>query len=89
MRAYQAKIEGLVQGVGFRWSAVNEARRLGVHGWIRNEADGSVSARFEGEDASVAAFREWLGKGPPGATVRDATFSPVAPSGLFRSFVVE
>jgi acylphosphatase len=46
-------ISGIVQGVGFRYNARNEARRLGVTGWIRNLWDGRVEAVIEGDKESV------------------------------------
>ena len=43
-RAVLVRITGRVQGVSFRvWTRI-EAERLGLHGWVRNEADGSVSS---------------------------------------------
>ena len=64
-------VTGRVQGVGFRYSTVDEARRLGVHGWCRNEADGSVEVEVEGERAAVEALVRFLHRGPPGARVED------------------
>ncbi|HUL58884.1 MAG TPA: acylphosphatase [Anaeromyxobacteraceae bacterium] len=62
-------VAGRVQGVAFRASAVDEARRLGVRGRVRNLADGTVEAEAEGEQAAVEALVRWCGRGPPAASV--------------------
>ena len=62
-------VHGVVQGVGFRYSARIEARRLGLSGWVRNRRDGTVEAEVEGDAASVQAMLDWLATGPPGAAV--------------------
>jgi acylphosphatase len=64
-------VTGRVQGVGFRFSTVDQARRLGVHGWVRNQADGSVEVLVEGERAVVEGLVRYLHRGPPGARVDD------------------
>ncbi|TVP78572.1 MAG: acylphosphatase [Gemmatimonadales bacterium] len=63
------QVRGRVQGVGFRWSARNEARRLGLAGWVRNEEDGSVLAVARGGAEALEAFSTWLADGPPAARV--------------------
>jgi len=66
-----ALVKGQVQGVGFRFTTVDAARRLGVRGWVRNCPDGSVEAEAEGERAAVEALVRFLHRGPPGALVED------------------
>ena len=64
-----ARITGRVQGVKYRATALREARRRGLTGWVRNEPDGTVQIDVEGDPASVDAFLAWCGEGPPGAQV--------------------
>ena len=62
-------ISGRVQGVFFRQSALEQARRLGLGGWVRNRLDGRVEAVFEGEPAALDAMVKWCHEGPPHAYV--------------------
>jgi acylphosphatase len=62
-------VEGFVQGVGYRDFARRAALRLGVSGWVRNRADGSVEALIEGEPAAVEAMLAEMRRGPRGAAV--------------------
>ncbi len=87
--AREVRIEGRVQGVGFRWSAYEEARRCGVVGWVRNAPDGSVEVHAEGSAAAVEAFLSWLRQGPPGARVDSLRARPVQPTGTYRRFSIE
>jgi DNA ligase D-like protein (predicted 3'-phosphoesterase) len=70
-KGVRVAVRGGVQGIGFREAAVARAHDLGVLGWVRNEDDGSVLLQAEGPDEAVDAFVEWLGEGPPGATVKE------------------
>jgi acylphosphatase len=63
------RVEGRVQGVGYRWWAVGEAERLGLSGWARNRADGSVEILAIGDPAAIAALERACAAGPPAAHV--------------------
>jgi len=63
------RVHGLVQGVFFRASAREEAIRLGLAGFARNEPDGSVLIEVEGEEDALDAFVAWCRRGPPRARV--------------------
>jgi acylphosphatase len=64
-------VEGLVQGVSFRAYTAEEARRLGVKGWVRNLPDGRVEVEAEGERSAVEALVAWCRHGPPAARVEN------------------
>jgi len=63
------RIEGLVQGVGYRAWAAAEARKLGLTGWVRNRSDGTVEALVSGSTEAVEAFVAACARGPAGARV--------------------
>lgn len=69
LAAIQVQIYGRVQGVWFRGWTVTEATTLGLTGWVRNRADGSVEALFVGLPADVETMIAKCGDGPPGARV--------------------
>lgn len=68
-------IEGLVQGVSFRASTVEEARRLGLSGWVRNVPTGAVEAVVEGDETTVKSLIDWCRTGPPMARVERVNIS--------------
>lgn len=68
-RAVRLMVGGHVQGVGFRWWVVGEARALGVDGWVRNRRDGRVEVLAVGEDRALDRLTSALASGPPGARV--------------------
>jgi acylphosphatase len=78
------KIFGVVQGVGYRWSMVTEARRLGVRGGVRNCQDGSVEAIVAGTTQALDQIIDWARKGPPSAMV--TAVDVLAGEGAFESF---
>lgn len=70
-----ARVTGRVQGVSFRAWTRDTAIGLGLAGWVRNEADGSVSALLSGGQEAVDAMVGQLWQGPPHAQVRDVAIS--------------
>ena len=69
MNAKRLRIEGLVQGVGYRAWMARKASALGVCGWVRNRGDGSVEALVYGETASVEELLRACRTGPLAASV--------------------
>ena len=83
-QAVDVTVTGRVQGVFFRAEAQQEAYRLGVAGWVRNEPDGSVAAHFEGEPDAVEAMVAWCREGPRRARVDDVDVRDAEPTGARR-----
>lgn len=63
------RVEGRVQGVGFRWWTRAVALELGVRGWVRNTADGAVEVHAAGPRGALAELKKRLGHGPASARV--------------------
>jgi len=89
MAAFHAVVTGRVQGVGFRYSTIRQARALGLAGTVSNHFDGSVHVDAEGPRPSLERLLAWLSKGPPGAHVSGVQVDWLAWSGRFREFDVE
>ena len=77
-------VAGLVQGVNFRWYTTEQARRLGLGGWVRNLGDGRVEVVLEGAEPMVKEMIEWLGRGPRHARVAGVDVEWEEPEGLFE-----
>ncbi|HKK79413.1 MAG TPA: acylphosphatase [Phaeodactylibacter sp.] len=69
MNQVKLRIFGKVQGVFFRASTQEKARTLGLKGWVKNEADGSVTAVAQGDAGAVKTLVKWCHEGPPQAEV--------------------
>lgn len=78
-------IRGRVQGVGFRYFFERTAHRLGVTGWVRNRADGSVEAVVDGPADALEAMIDWARQGPDTARVDGVELSE-AGEGPYSTF---
>ena len=86
MKRLHAVIHGDVQGVGFRWFVVDEARPLGLRGWVRNRPDGSVELTAEGERSKLEALLSAARRGPRSAHVTDVDVQWEEARGDLRAF---
>jgi acylphosphatase len=89
VKAFQVKVSGRVQGVCFRLSTREEAKRIGVTGWVRNLSDGSVLVFMQGSEEKVNSLLSWCYQGPAGASVASINYvqRPVDPS--IRTFSIK
>jgi acylphosphatase len=82
-------VRGRVQGVGFRWFVEREAHILGVAGWVRNNADGSVEVLAIGSRDQLLAFHSRLRAGPRAARVDEVEELEVKPVPGVTTFRIE
>jgi acylphosphatase len=81
-------IAGRVQGVGFRWFTHDAAAREGIHGWVRNLADGSVEVVAEGDVESIDRLEAAVRRGPASARVERVEVEEHAPAGRIAGFEI-
>ena len=84
-----ATVRGRVQGVGYRYFALREAGRLGLDGWVANEADGSVHVVAEGPRGGLERLLAVLEEGPPAGWVDGVTTRWEPARGIARGFRIE
>jgi len=88
MTAKKFTVTGRVQGVGFRYFVLRQARELNINGWVRNRADASVEIWAEGSSLDIETLETLLHQGPPGALVRGVRTENHMPAGYHRGFEV-
>ena len=79
-------VKGMVQGVGFRYWARNEALRLMLTGFVKNTSDGKVEAVFEGDEKNVKKMVDLCAEGPSASEVEDVDVKWEKYKGDFGSF---
>jgi len=89
VQARRFVVRGRVQGVGFRWFVEREAHMLGIAGWVRNNADGSVEVLAMGSHDQLLGLRSRLRQGPRAARVDDVEESEVRPIAGLDTFRIE
>jgi acylphosphatase len=77
--ARKVRVYGRVQGVFFRQWTINQARALGVSGWVRNAPDGTVEAHVTGGEEAVARMIAAMHHGPSQAHVEDVMVEAIEP----------
>jgi acylphosphatase len=82
------RVEGEVQGVGYRFFAENAARNLQLTGWVRNLPGGAVEAEAEGMRGDLEKWLGALRQGPPGSTVTHLTANWYSYSGKYSAFEI-
>jgi acylphosphatase len=86
--ARRFRVSGRVQGVGFRYFALDAARREGINGYVMNHDDGSVEAVAEGESESVERFERALRRGPSRSRVEQVMVDDVTPRLMDTGFEI-
>ncbi len=81
-------VSGYVQGVAFRYTAIRQANRLGVTGWVKNLRDGRVELLIEGEESSVRQMVDWCSHGPRSAHVTNLKTEICSYTGRYTNFEV-
>ncbi|MBC8003991.1 MAG: acylphosphatase [Verrucomicrobia bacterium] len=81
-------ITGRVQGVGFRYFALDKAEEYQITGWVRNTFDGKVEMEACGEATSLDTFIDWMKMGPARAIIHTFTVNDVSPQRNFTNFTV-
>ncbi|MCF6168734.1 acylphosphatase [Lutibacter sp.] len=84
---YKIVVEGKVQGVWFRKYTLNEALRLGLKGFVRNEINNTVYIEAEGNLVTLNEFVKWLYKGSPLSKVSTVTFK-ISELKYYKSFEI-
>jgi len=74
-------VRGRVQGVGYRAACCTQAGQLGLGGWVRNQADGSVEVQAEGPVQQLGELRLWCERGPADAAVSAVTVTQIGITG--------
>lgn len=82
------RIFGRIQGVGFRSWTYQHALRLNIRGWVRNEADGTVSCECQGQGDAIKAFTAALRRGPPFARVERIDIASLPHTRVYRGFEI-
>jgi len=88
MKSVHILISGRVQGVGFRYFALQKANELNVSGWVKNTPDGKVEIEAEGDPKNVETFQDWMKIGPTRAVIKNCSVSEITPHRHFTNFTI-
>ncbi len=88
IKRLHAIAHGRVQGVFFRETTRQQAQKLGLCGWVRNMADGTVETEFQGEEEAVKQLLEWLPQGSSMSQVTRVVSKNVDPVAGESEFII-
>lgn len=89
MIQYEIKITGRVQGVGYRYFAVQKAKEMDINGWVKNLVDGSVLIIAQGIEEEIKTFTDYLYIGPTRSHVDKISTCVMQITTVFDSFSVK
>lgn len=81
-------ISGRVQGVGFRYYALQKAEKLNITGWIKNTPEGNVEMEASGETQNLDTFIDWMRRGSTRAYIERFAVSEISPKRTFTHFII-
>lgn len=84
-----ATISGIVQGVGYRYNTYNQAVKLGITGWVKNNDNGNVEAIFEGDETLIETMLQWCKQGPSMAIVTNIDITRKPYTAEFNTFEIK
>ena len=82
------RVTGRVQGVGFRYFVLREADALGIHGWVRNRADGTVEALARGTKEELDRLQDRLQEGPRWSRVVSVSVTEESDENVGQAFEI-
>ena len=88
MKRIHVWVSGVVQGVGFRYFTIRQAREVGVSGWVKNTYDGKVEIIAEGEEWQLKEFTENVKVGPSHSSVSGVEVQEEKYQNEFKEFEV-
>ena len=87
-RCIKFRLSGRVQGVWFRAFTRDKAISLNVDGWVKNNANGSVSGEAVGDEGNIEKFIQFLKNGPPNSKVEDIYIEESPEIGQYLGFEI-
>ena len=81
-------VRGRVQGVGYRFFALEAAQKWGIHGYVRNLPSGDVEVHAEADEGSLSGFKDELRHGPRFARVTEVVETEMLVTGTYSSFQI-
>jgi acylphosphatase len=88
LKAFQVRVYGRVQRVGYRRFVLDSAQELGLSGHVKNEKDGSVTVFAQGDEAILEKFIDMLKSPPPPAYVKSIDVKEAKPRQAMKYFTI-